>query len=291
MPPQENVDAQGRRKKRPNLKKGAVPTLLDPKAPPKPARKPPKVRPPPPLPLPAQAQVEEVNGNDPIIDPVNVSMDHAYNSKPFRLEHDEEVTPPPVLPFTMNDINDNSDIIDTYVTRIERLENEVKSRDAMIEAMKNLFQPDQVRLMTGKTKFVHWSDKTITICLEIRYLCGETGYKHLIKLGFPFPSIDTLNRRIKELKCKPGIHDDAYALLRMKTKDMDEDQKHQVLVDDEASLKPGIEFDTSHKKLSGYITIPRKNDNFEEGLGTKEKPLEGNDQFSFLNSVGLDIKE
>ena len=66
--------------------------------------------------------------------------------------------------------------------------------------VQSLFSDDQIRLLLSKqmnqtfTKSKKWSDATIEKALRFKSICGNGGYDELLKLGYPFPSLRTLNR-------------------------------------------------------------------------------------------------
>ena len=61
------------------------------------------------------------------------------------------------------------------------------------KVFKRLFNPDQVKKLTGSIQKGTWSDKTLTEAIQTRFLLRETGYEHL-REKFPgaYPATRTL---------------------------------------------------------------------------------------------------
>ena len=194
---------------------------------------------------------------------------------PMRFDGDfEEAPPSPTLPMMPAD---DSSIIGNYATKVKRLEEDLEAANKTIDAIKRLFNPEQIELLLGLKKHVVYSDKTITQDIETYYLCGTSGYEHLLKRGFPFASISTLNRHMKNLTICPGkLNESAYKLAELKARNMDENQKEVSLIIDQMSIQQRIEWDQSNKRLSGHITFPRKCDEVPEDIDSEGKPLDKN---------------
>lgn len=82
-----------------------------------------------------------------------------------------------------------------------------KDRRQRLEAnLKRVFNDDQLTsLGRASMRFSKWSDTTISTALDLRLACGLKGYKRLLKLHLPFPSIRTLQKRIKKEKIEPHV--------------------------------------------------------------------------------------
>ncbi|XP_044016104.1 uncharacterized protein LOC122857792 [Aphidius gifuensis] len=70
------------------------------------------------------------------------------------------------------------------------------------DAVKQIFNNDQIQVMNGYKKSPQWSNSTIIKALKLRLTCGISGYKELIHHNHPLPSLRTLSRRLSARKEK-----------------------------------------------------------------------------------------
>ena len=76
-------------------------------------------------------------------------------------------------------------------------------------------------------------------------------------MNYPFPSTRTLYRRCNSiLDFQPGILEDSFHLLKIKSEKFPKGHNDAVLAIDEMSIKAKIEYDRRSKTLSGEATIP-----------------------------------
>lgn len=82
-------------------------------------------------------------------------------------------------------------------------------------------------------------NNTVIKALKLRFACGSSGYKELLKRGHPLPSLRTLNRKIKDLKFDSGLCEEMFEFLRIKVETFkNETDKDCLLVLDEISVTP-----------------------------------------------------
>lgn len=66
--------------------------------------------------------------------------------------------------------------------------------------VRSLFSEDQINLLMSKqmnekcAKSRKWSGTTVEKAIRFKSICGNVGYLELLKLGYPFPCLRTLNR-------------------------------------------------------------------------------------------------
>lgn len=87
---------------------------------------------------------------------------------------------------------------------IETLETKIKN-DKYKRALTSIFNEDQIQTLMTKKRNRNWSHKTIQRALQFKFVCGRSGYDHLIQQGYPFPSLRTLRRKLEDFKFQPGI--------------------------------------------------------------------------------------
>nr|CAI5855990.1 unnamed protein product [Callosobruchus analis] len=124
----------------------------------------------------------------------------------------------------------------------------------------HLFNSDQVKALEKKsgksTRYMKWSNETITKSVRLKFSCGNNGYTELLKQGYPFPSIRTLQRRLQNLKFDHGVLDEVFQFLKIKISSFESHEKDCILVLDEMAITPGKIFDTSLNKYLGGVTLP-----------------------------------
>ena len=244
-------DKRGRPLKKIYLADGACPTIKDPDSFVEKARKSPKKRNSSPVP----AKDESPSTSKAL------SHDHTYfDAKPRPSRPDIKYQPKQPFPASLSfgdpkpqtggDVNNNL---------IKSLQDQVKVLQHKVEKHESLWRSEQSDLIYGFKAKTIWSDDVIVRCVELRFIIGSTGYEHLRKVWhLPLPSISTLNERMKILKIQPGLSPDCAKLAEIKAKKLDEDDREAILVIDEMSTQPKLEWDKSNKCVSGFITIPEK---------------------------------
>ena len=196
-----------------------------------------------------------------------------------------------------NNIKDVPETDESYQYLLKRrivfLEEENAKKDRVIEAQKkaledkqkdidhiykifNADQRDFFRLGFNEYskkkggRRINWCDETIQKSAEIHYLCGTTAYEALRKMNYPFPSTRTLSRRCTSiLDFQPGVLDDSFRLLKIKSEKFPKGHNDAVLAIDEMAIKAKIEYDRRSKTLTGEATMPpnptpRKKKNAED---------------------------
>jgi hypothetical protein len=139
-----------------------------------------------------------------------------------------------------------------------RLATEVLSLRKKLSCQSNkiqqIFSSDQVEHINGNCTFP-WSSNTIAKSLQIRTVVGKNGYEFIrTKAGYPLPSYRSLCQHVEELRMAPGIQEDLFQLLQIKTEKLSPEDRDCCLLLDEVQLKPRIEYDNSLKTLIGYIS-------------------------------------
>lgn len=113
-----------------------------------------------------------------------------------------------------------------------------------------IFNEDQtvaLRKMQAKktTKFIKWTNSTVTKSLKLKFSCGNNGYQELLKQGYPLPSVRTLQRRLQTLKFDSGIVDEVFQFLKIKVQCFESHERDCTLVLDEMTITPGTTWDSS----------------------------------------------
>ncbi|XP_039310726.1 uncharacterized protein LOC105203368 isoform X2 [Solenopsis invicta] len=100
-----------------------------------------------------------------------------------------------------------------------------------------------------------WSAQIINKALKLYVACGQKSYEKVQRQNLPYPSIRTLQYRIQSLKFGSGISEDILQLLKMKIETFKSEEKHAILLTDEMSIKPGLQYDRSTNTIIGRPTI------------------------------------
>lgn len=115
---------------------------------------------------------------------------------------------------------------------------------------------DQLEYIRGK-KRVNWGVKSISKALFLRKK-GKTTLDMVRTQIIPLPSLNTCNRRIKDIQFSPGILDFNLHLLEEKCKNLAPVQKNFTIGFDEIGIIPGYALDPSTKQHMGNVTLPEK---------------------------------
>jgi hypothetical protein len=114
--------------------------------------------------------------------------------------------------------------------KIKHLEQQLEKNKGENAALFNkLFNQNQILALNKKknkksTKFMKWSNDTVTKGLKLKFACGSSGYEELLKQNFPYPSVRTLQRRLKRLKFNSGILTEVFNFLKIKVESFNEIQ-------------------------------------------------------------------
>ena len=100
-----------------------------------------------------------------------------------------------------------------YITDLKKTNRNIKKTNDKLkkssavkdDSLRKLFTQDQIESLNKKsTRGINWSFETINNALKIRTACGVEGYEELLKMGFPFPSLRTLDRKLNDASCLNG---------------------------------------------------------------------------------------
>lgn len=128
---------------------------------------------------------------------------------------------------------------------------------------------------------------------KLKFACGSSGYKELLKQGHPLPSLRTLSRKIEDLKFDSGICEEMFVFLRIQVETFkNEIDKYCLLVLDEISITPTDNvLDRSTNKLLGQVTLPEHDGQADQalvimlaGFGSRWKQIVG---YFFTNKNGI----
>jgi len=116
-----------------------------------------------------------------------------------------------------------------------------------------VFNDDQVKALKYKSlSYRKWSNQTIQTALGLRFSCGTSGYNSLLKIGLPYPSVRTLQRRLENVKFESGILHEVLDFMKIKVRTFQtEQEKEAVLLLDEMSISQSIDYDTSTGSYMG----------------------------------------
>ncbi|XP_011858941.1 PREDICTED: uncharacterized protein LOC105556459 [Vollenhovia emeryi] len=104
-----------------------------------------------------------------------------------------------------------------YREKIKTLEQEVRMQKRFSNALKNMFNDDQIKKLRCEYKRMpKWCNSTLVKAYQLKFSCGLSGYKELLKHGFPLPSLRTLNRKLENLKFQSGILHEVFQFLHIK---------------------------------------------------------------------------
>nr|XP_054757276.1 uncharacterized protein LOC129263389 [Lytechinus pictus] len=134
----------------------------------------------------------------------------------------------------------------------------IKSKAKQESRFSRLFGSDQIRALSrGGMRGVEWSSSTVKKALQLRFACGASGYKVLLKQHHPLPSERTLRRRMEKVSFQPGVLGQVFDFLKLKVEGMHPDERLCCLTLDEMSLTSSVEYDAGGGDLMGSVTLPQ----------------------------------
>lgn len=82
---------------------------------------------------------------------------------------------------------------------------------------RTVFNEDQVMHITkGTHQGSEWSDDSVNRGLKLYLACGVKGYEEIRNQKLPYPSIRTLQHRIRNIQFDTGVLQDIFALLDLR---------------------------------------------------------------------------
>lgn len=112
--------------------------------------------------------------------------------------------------------------------------------DKYLQNFRKIFNDDQIDIIFRHLKRpAEWSDKTILKALRTKFACKKGGYNHLLREGYPYPSLVTLRTKLQGLDFEPGILNEVFMFMKEKVKSFSEQDKECQLVIDEMSIIEG----------------------------------------------------
>ena len=196
--------------------------------------------------------------------------DHGYSSK-----KNISIPPPPLHPFPISPpstplVTAEPNVLTEEIVEdmeveesksYEELESEITKLQNELLAYKRglakILNPDSIEVLIGdKDKQNHWSFKTIEQALHLRYIIGTKGYEELLELGWPFPTIRTLNNRTECMPFQPGINRENMEILRNQAPLMNPKERFAILTFDEMAIQAKIEVDRTSGGIIGFATMP-----------------------------------
>ena len=125
------------------------------------------------------------------------------------------------------------------VSRIEQLERQQIREKLEFEKVTRFLKEDQVqKLSLPSTSKMQWSDDTLMDSIHLYYKIGGRAYEYLrTKKKFPLPSISTLKKHLRLVKCKPGVLYDIVPYIKSNVASMEEHERYCIINMDEMTVK------------------------------------------------------
>ncbi len=130
-----------------------------------------------------------------------------------------------------------------------------KNSPCVVQKVKQLFTPSQVKSIVKSpqkkgSKTVNWKSDDIALGIALRSQ-GARSYEYLRAIGFPFPSVTTLQRWTKHFTCKPGIMHEVLDIIAAYTREMSGYDKLCIISFDEMNIDARICYDSTLDKILG----------------------------------------
>ena len=133
----------------------------------------------------------------------------------------------------------------------------IKAQNKHNIALKKIFNDDQLRsLGRNSMRGSKWSANTVKKALQLRFVCGSTGYDQLLQQHFPLSSLRTLRRKMQCVRFQPGVLHEVFGFMKLKVKEWKPQERECCLTLDEMAITASVEFDASTGKLLGDVTMP-----------------------------------
>ena len=142
--------------------------------------------------------------------------------------------------------------------RIKQLQAKVCIIENNPKCVSKLFNVEQLALLNKQYKRMpKWCDNILVKAYQLKFACGVSGYKELLKQGFPLPSLRTLRNKLENWKFKSGDTNEVFEFLKIKVSQFKSSlDKDCLLVIDEISITPGACYDNATGSYIGYVTLP-----------------------------------
>lgn len=160
----------------------------------------------------------------------------------------------------------NTDVEETiknYLAEIEKKEKEIEKLKMKIsqmqpqnDAVKKIFNGDQIYKLLHPKTTAKWSQLTVEQCMMMYLRIGTTGYNFLIQKGYPLVCISVIQKHLRKIDCQPGIQYEVIKVMAKKVEMMPEHTRKSGMFPDEFDLQAKKEYDCSTGTIIGAPTIP-----------------------------------
>ena len=139
---------------------------------------------------------------------------------------------------------DNCQLKEEIIAKDKEIENlkmelkEAKKSQLIVEAVKNVFNDDQINRMVKPSYKAPWSNKTLQTAIQMYYTAGSTGYEMFrTNCQKIFPSKSCHREHLAKIQVSPGICHDFLRLMRFKVEKMSAKERKAGVVIDEMSIQ------------------------------------------------------
>ena len=124
-----------------------------------------------------------------------------------------------------------------------------------------IFNEDQMEYLERDSHRVRqWTNKTIVSSLKKKFMMGATAYEKMrTEFKEPLPCKRTLERRVQNIKFRPGVLDEVITLMGYKAQVMSEKDKICGLIFDEMVIDVGRDYCTNTQTIYGNMTLDDNN--------------------------------
>lgn len=118
------------------------------------------------------------------------------------------------------------------------------------KVLSKCFTPGQIRCLLQDNNRVKWTSEDIANALTLRAMSKKT-YKFLRKRNFPLPAPSTLQKWVRNFKCRRGIVEEVISLLKARATNFQGIEKYCVICFDEMNIDGRICYDSSEDAILG----------------------------------------
>ncbi|XP_050497997.1 transposable element P transposase isoform X1 [Diabrotica virgifera virgifera] len=121
----------------------------------------------------------------------------------------------------------------------------VSAMESTISAVENIFSRNQIKKIQNNKRIL-WSTSEISKAISL-YSAGPRAYRLMIKRGFPYPAVSTLQSWLKKIKIQPGTIKNAFKIVEYSS--FSRKDKVCTLLFDEMKIKKEYVYDKSEDQV------------------------------------------
>ncbi|XP_035206866.1 uncharacterized protein LOC118181783 [Stegodyphus dumicola] len=124
-------------------------------------------------------------------------------------------------------------------------------REEANKTLQTIFTENQIKILTGKQKYVHWTNDEISNAFTLRYLSRKAYIFVRNKLQYPLPGVSSLRRWARTIEMRHGLLSSILRIMEVAGENLDNFQRLTVLSFDEIKVEKTLEYDAINDEIVG----------------------------------------